>query len=87
MLREISARQLSEWIAFHLLEGIGERRADLRNGILASLIANVHRDAKRKPSPFKPRDFMPQVKEDKERSAEAELAAALDRISVQKKGP
>lgn len=84
MLREISARQLYEWFAFAALEGFGERRADLRMGILASLIANVHRDAKRKVSPYKPGDFIPKIKEDADRIAEQELKMALNAIAKRK---
>jgi hypothetical protein len=85
MLREMSARQLFEWFAFDVLEGFGERRADLRMGILASLTANVHRDVKRKVSPYKPSDFIPKIKEDADKIAERELKMALDSISKRKK--
>ena len=85
MLREISSRQLFEWFSFAALEGFGERKADLRMGIIASLIANVHRDVKRKPVPYRPADFMPKVKEDADRIAEQELRMALDSISKRKR--
>jgi hypothetical protein len=85
MLREMSARQCFEWFAFAGLDGFGERRADLRMGILASLIANVHRDAKRKPSPYKPGDFIPKIKEDADKQAELDLRMALDSISKRKR--
>jgi hypothetical protein len=85
MLSEIGSSQLQEWLAFAALEGFGERRADLRMGIIASTIANVHRDPKRKPSPFKPADFMPRIKDDEIVSQEAELKSALDRIAVKPK--
>jgi hypothetical protein len=38
-------------------------RADFRAGMVCSLIANVYRDAKRKPKPFTPEDFMPVTKQ------------------------
>jgi len=38
-------------------------RADFRAGMVCSLIANVYRDAKRKPEPFTPEDFMPVTKQ------------------------
>lgn len=59
MLRKISSRQLTEWMAFSKLEPFGEERADLRMGILAALIANVNRDPKKQPAPYEPDDFMP----------------------------
>ncbi len=85
MLREIGARQIFEWFAFSALEGFGERRADLRMGILASLIANVHRDARKKPSAYKPADFIPRIREEQDKADEQELRIALDRISKRKR--
>lgn len=87
MLREMGARQLYEWFAFSSIEGFGEKRADLRMGILASLIANVHRDAKRKPTPFRPKDFIPRTKEDEARDAAQDLRVALDAIAKPKRKP
>ena len=34
-------------------------RGDLRAGIIAATFANVNRDKKKKPTPFKATDFMP----------------------------
>ncbi len=53
----MSSAEYAEWIAFMGLEPIGEVRADLRAGIVASTIANVNRGKRQKP--FKPADFMP----------------------------
>ncbi len=85
MLREIGARQIAEWLAFAGLGGFPEQRADLRMGILAALTANVNRDAKKRPTPFKPADFIPKIKEDEQRMAEYDLKAALDAIAKPKR--
>lgn len=85
MLREISARQLYEWFAYAGLVGLPEQRSDLRMGILASLTANVHRDAKRKASPFKPGDFIPKIREEQMKEQENDLRFALDAIAKRKK--
>jgi hypothetical protein len=37
----------------------GDRRADIRSGIVSSVIANVNRDPKKQSEPFTPLDFMP----------------------------
>jgi hypothetical protein len=55
----MTSRDVAEWKAYFSIEPFGEERADLRMGILASLIANVHRDRKKKFEPFTPADFMP----------------------------
>jgi hypothetical protein len=46
-------------MAYYEMEPFGEERADLRSGIVASTVANAHRDAKRRRKPFRPLDFMP----------------------------
>jgi hypothetical protein len=40
-----------------------ERRADSRAALVASVIANVNRDTKRKPQPFTVADFLPPTPE------------------------
>lgn len=59
MQQKISSREFTEWIAYYQLEPFGEERADLRMGIIASLIANSNRDPKKRKKPFEPKDFMP----------------------------
>lgn len=63
LLERISARELTEWMAFNTLEPFGDPRADMRAGIVASVIANVNRDAKKRPKPYMPADFMPEFDE------------------------
>lgn len=50
---------LTEWQAYFAEEPWGEERADLRMAIGWALLANVHRDQRRRPEPYKPSDFMP----------------------------
>ena len=57
MLAQMSAYELAEYMAFDRIEPIGEPRADLRAGIIASAIVN-HSMAPPK-APAKPLDFMP----------------------------
>lgn len=59
MLESITSVQLSEWMAYAAIEPFGEERADLRNAMLMSLIANVNRDEKKRSDPFTPAEFMP----------------------------
>ena len=54
MLARMSAHELTEWMIFDSIEPIGEPRADLRAGIIASLVWNANWTAKK--TPF---DFMP----------------------------
>jgi hypothetical protein len=57
LLARTDSRELAEWQAYFRLEPFGEARADLRAGIIASTVANVHRDPRRRP--LTTRDFMP----------------------------
>ena len=57
MLRSMSALQFEEWADFYSQEPWGEWRSDLRAGIVASTIANVH--LKQGADPLTPQDFMP----------------------------
>lgn len=59
LLRRVSSRELSEWIAYYRVEPWGIEPADLRAGIISSTIANVNRDAKKKRRPYTPTDFIP----------------------------
>lgn len=56
MMERMSAAEFREWEAVELIEPFGERRADIRAGIIASVIANVNRGKNQKA--FTPEDFM-----------------------------
>ena len=60
MLASMSSREYNDWLALASFEPIGDRRGDLQAAIIASTIANVHRDEKKKDDPFQFKDFMPQ---------------------------
>ncbi len=50
-------------MAFYRVEPFGERRADLRMAIVASLIANANRDPGKRREPYTVDDFMPKFDE------------------------
>lgn len=60
MLDRMPMPQLLEWVAYAQIEPFGEERADLRAGIVASTIANVHRRPG-KPA-YRATDFMPKFR-------------------------
>lgn len=45
-------------MAFYQLEPFGVERDNLHAGIVASMVANVNRDVKKRPEPFAPHDFL-----------------------------
>ena len=62
LLRRISARELTEWMAYFELEPSGmpqfaDAQAEYRAALITSMIANTHRDAKKR-KPFEPTEFM-----------------------------
>ena len=74
MLSAMSARQFADWAAFYEQEPFGDFRADLRAGIVAATVANVHRGSKT--PPFTPQDFMPYV--EKPPIAEIEIESKIE---------
>lgn len=57
MLRELTARQYLEWLAFYGIDPWGEQRADLRAGIVAATMSNRWRGKHEEAA--EPVDFMP----------------------------
>jgi hypothetical protein len=59
MLNRMPARLLNEWLEYNSIEPFGGHLPDLRAGVLASLLANIHRDDKQQREPYQPGDFFP----------------------------
>jgi hypothetical protein len=84
-LREnLDSREFTQWRAFHRVYPIGEERGDLRAGIIAATIVNMHRD--RNSDRAKPSDYMwqyqpeaarPQTDEEIETALDAAMAAMM----------
>lgn len=68
MLREIPSTLLSEWMAFYQLEPFGYRSDYEMHALIASVLAEINRNPKKKHEAYKIEDFMPKdlsVEEDK----------------------
>ncbi len=66
LLKRVTSRELSEWMAYETLEPFGPRRADHRAGVIASLIYNSNRGKGAKPlgaDDFFPETFEPPQEE------------------------
>ncbi|WP_439709409.1 phage tail assembly protein T, partial [Cupriavidus pauculus] len=48
----MDAAEFNEWMAFYRLEPWGSHYDDLRAGVVASMIGNVHRDRQKQATPF-----------------------------------
>jgi len=62
----ISVREFEEWIAFYSFEPWGDERADIRSGVIASTVANVHLGGG-----YSPTDFMPYLSQEKKEAKQA----------------
>lgn len=52
-------REYLDWVALWHIEPWGDARGDMNAAMVASLLANVHRDKKKRVKPFTPQDFIP----------------------------
>lgn len=86
MLHELRPSELGLWAALWRIEPWGEERADLRSGITASLLANIHRDTKKRPEPFTAEDFMPYRPAVKDVSLSSKIRGALLAAANKAKG-
>jgi Protein of unknown function (DUF4035) len=55
----MSSLEYAHWMAFAGMEPIGPERPDFGAAVIASTLANVNRDPKRRPSPYEASDFLP----------------------------
>lgn len=68
MLNRISAKTYRTWAEYISFYGFTDERADLRSGIVASVIANVNRSKRGKS--YKPSDFIPKFGPKKKQSVD-----------------
>jgi len=73
--KRLSAKEFSEWIEFYNLEPFGWEADCYIAGIIASTIANVHRDTKKRQKPYDPLDFVP-VSESKKKKLDPKIVKA-----------
>jgi hypothetical protein len=56
--QEIDSFEFTQWMAYSHLEPFGEQIADLRHGTAVATLANINRDAEKRPEPYKAEDFI-----------------------------
>ena len=64
MLRRMSSAELTEWMAFSMLEPFGGETQYLGPAITSATIANVNREKNQKE--YKPADFVPQFRREEQ---------------------
>lgn len=73
---DIDAREFAEWQAYYTLEPFGEERADYRNAILCTLIANALQGKRGRRA--KPKDFMPDFTVESKPQTLSDMRAMMD---------
>ena len=58
LVQRMSREELTEWIAFSQLEPFGAEIEEYHAALIASVIAEVNRNRKKRGKPFAPREFM-----------------------------
>ena len=80
MLAHMPARTFNEWMCYYSLEPFGEERADVRNGMLCTLVGNIFR--KRGQRGLRPQDFVLGDKEPERQSGKEMEAIAKQFMMV-----
>jgi hypothetical protein len=65
-LKNISSKELSEWMAYYCIDPFGQEREDFRMGQVCSTVANSNRSKNSKV--FSPEDFIPKFDKPKVQS-------------------
>ncbi|MGY6256540.1 phage tail assembly protein T [Paraburkholderia caledonica] len=82
MQQQITSAEFVEYMASYQLDRRGPHYDDLRAGTIASMLANINRDAKVRKEPFGPLDFMT-WNEHAQREAEEAKPVLLDDADAQ----
>lgn len=82
LLSSVTSTDITEMMAFERLEPFGGLAHDFRAGQIAAVIANTHRDPDRHPDAFTADDFMPSLRDARERAAPPVLLTDVDAQSA-----
>lgn len=86
MLAEMPAGTWWEWLAYFKIEPFGPLQDDLRAGQVAAVVANTHRNRKKKTLAWEPKDFFPALKGPKRRQTLDEMLRAAEAITLAFRG-
>ena len=60
LLKSLTATQMRDWEIVYNLKPFGAELGFYQAGIICYVLAEINRDAKVKPEPYKPEDFIPE---------------------------
>jgi len=84
MEHTMGAGEYADWVEYYAAEPWGAYRDNLHTGIIASVIANVHRGKKGKA--VKPADFLLRSRDDQRQSDTKQSLSYLRAVGVRKHG-
>jgi hypothetical protein len=93
LLSNMSSREFSEWMAYYSIEPFGEDRIDIAAGLIASTLANIHRDPKQRQKPYSVEEFCadywkePVVVPDEARLTPEEMADMMKKLRAARPKP
>lgn len=67
MLRRIPSQLLMEWMAFYGMEPFGYEANFQGHALVASTLAEINRNPKKRQDPFTTSDFMPKTEDDEDK--------------------
>ena len=82
LLARVDSRELAEWRAYERIEPFGEKRADARAGMVASVMANAWKGKDQKA--FTPEDFMPEYDKPQQAADWQAWRATFDMLATRK---
>ena len=82
LLARADSRELAEWRAYERIEPFGEKRADYRAGMVASVMANAWKGKDQKA--FTPEDFMPEYDKPQQATDWQSWRATFDMLAIRK---
>jgi hypothetical protein len=86
LLERVESAELSEWMAYDQLDPFGNYRGDLQSAIVASTIANVNLNRKKRKKPFSPDDFIPEfgklIESDPEVARQNKMLAMVEMMNA-----
>ena len=77
LLRELTASQWNDWLAYFAIEPFGPSFDDLRHGELMAAYYNAHRDTKMHPEPYSAEEFLHTLREPEPEQTPEERSTAI----------
>jgi hypothetical protein len=82
LLAGLTSRQLKEWEMYYSVEPFGEIQQYYQTAQICCILANVNRDSKKQPQPFKVEDFMPKFEKETKKDKVAYMKKQMSAMAT-----